>query len=157
MGLVSGVLKKLKIYPEIKIYFQRWPTTDAASGIADLPYTFQVEGSKDVKNGVTASDGSISIRLADDKKGILKVLGTVYHVKVQKSLEAVDKVKGVQQRLATIGYGPGAIDAVLGPKMERAALNFQADHNPLDTDGITSAADIVDTKTKDELKKAAGA
>src|SRR5262245_3731186 len=108
MGLFSGALKKLKIYPEIKVYFQRWPTTDSASGIADLPYSFWVEGSKDVKNGVTASDGSISIRLADDKTGILKVLGTTYHVKVQKALDAVDKVKGVQQRLALIGYGPGA-------------------------------------------------
>lgn len=156
MGLISGVLKKLKIAPEIKIYFQKWPGTDAASGIADVPYKFWVDGSKDKpKELLTAKDGSASVRLKEGETAILEIFGTIYHVKTRKDLEPIDKVKGVQRRLAMLAYGPGGVDGSLGLKTDRAALNFQGDNNPLDTQGVISATSIVDTKTKDALKKAA--
>ena len=150
MGLISGILKKLTIAKEVKIYFQRYPGTDAASGIAGVPCKFWVRGDKEVREGETAKDGSISLRLKKGQVGVLSIFGTIYQISVRTSVEGIDKVKGQQRRLAMLGYGPGPLDGILGAKTDRAILNFQADNNPLDTQGT------MDAKTRDALKKAAG-
>lgn len=44
-------------------------------------------------------------------------------------------VKKLQQKLAELGYAPGAADGIFGQKTEAAVLKFQTDHH-LDIDGI---------------------
>lgn len=42
-------------------------------------------------------------------------------------------VKGVQSKLAALGYNPGPIDGVAGPRTQAAVRSFQADHGlPVD-------------------------
>jgi N-acetylmuramoyl-L-alanine amidase len=45
-------------------------------------------------------------------------------------------VSGIQARLANLGYDPGPIDGILGPRTEAAIRAFQAKHQPLKVDGI---------------------
>jgi hypothetical protein len=52
------------------------------------------------------------------------------------SLDPPDTVSGIQARLKNLGYNPGAIDGVGGPKTESAIRDFQSDNPPLDVDGV---------------------
>jgi len=47
-----------------------------------------------------------------------------------------DGVSGIQARLLNLGYDPGPIDGILGPRTEAAIRAFQRDHPPLVVDGI---------------------
>lgn len=46
-----------------------------------------------------------------------------------------DSVREVQRRLTVLGYDPGQIDGIYGPRTTDAVRQFQADHG-LDSDGI---------------------
>ena len=48
---------------------------------------------------------------------------------------AVDTVKGVQARLSNLGYDPGPIDGIVGPRTRAAVRRFQQEHD-LKVDGI---------------------
>ncbi len=51
-----------------------------------------------------------------------------------------DLVKRVQEALAQLGYRPGPVDGIDGPRTRRALLSFQRAHPPLVIDGIAGPA-----------------
>ena len=125
--------KKSPPKEKIKIYFQKYPGTDAASGISGVSYTFTVAG--ETQSGSTSSDGSITLEMPAQATGFLNIFGTDYSIRIRHHLEAISSMKGVQRRLDMLGYHLGSIDGVLGKHTDRSVLNFQADNNPLDPDG----------------------
>jgi hypothetical protein len=52
------------------------------------------------------------------------------------SLDPATEISGVQARLANLGYAPGGIDGIDGPRTQSAVKAFQADNPPLVVDGI---------------------
>ncbi|WP_417684627.1 glycoside hydrolase family protein [Roseibium sp.] len=57
-------------------------------------------------------------------------------------------VRDLQSGLSALGYRPGGIDGILGPRTRQAVLAFQKNHPPLLTDGIAGPA------TRAELDRA---
>ncbi|MEJ2692035.1 MAG: peptidoglycan-binding domain-containing protein [Candidatus Thiodiazotropha sp.] len=55
-------------------------------------------------------------------------------------LDPVNEVSGIQQRLSHLGYAPGEIDGLMGPKTRGAVILFQEDQRDgdpmLEVDGI---------------------
>ncbi len=51
------------------------------------------------------------------------------------ALDPIDTISGIQQRLKSLGYDPGPIDNVNGPKTQRGVRAFQYDQK-LQVDGI---------------------
>lgn len=56
------------------------------------------------------------------------------------SNDAANSIEDLQADLATLGYDPGPLDGVMGPKTRTAIRIFQSDHPPLAVDGIPGAA-----------------
>jgi N-acetylmuramoyl-L-alanine amidase len=56
---------------------------------------------------------------------------------------AADKgVSGYQARLRNMGYDPGPIDGIVGPRTKAALIAFQEDNPPLSVDGICGPATL---------------
>lgn len=145
----------------VEIFFQRFPGTNAASGIAGLDFTITVNGGPAIV-GVTPADGKIEILLAAGDTAQLNILGSAYNVSLLVGgLHPVAELRGVQQRLNMLGYNAGALQAgttaastpapppvppqvALDPAIESqstlgtelAIYNFQADNDPLFNDAI---------------------
>jgi hypothetical protein len=49
---------------------------------------------------------------------------------------SISQMKGVQQRLKELGYDPGPIDGICGPRTKEAVEDFQTDNPELVVDGI---------------------
>jgi len=49
---------------------------------------------------------------------------------------SLELLGGVQQQLKRLGYDPGPVDGIFGPKTEAAVKKFQRDSQVLDVDGI---------------------
>jgi peptidoglycan hydrolase-like protein with peptidoglycan-binding domain len=45
-------------------------------------------------------------------------------------------ISGIQARLANLGFDPGPVDGTGGPRTEAAIRAFQAQHPPLEVDGV---------------------
>ena len=84
--------------------------------------------------------GRITLALPRGARGELKVFDTTWRivrVGVGVNMAPVNTMRGVQQRLNTLGYdlrrlgkrSPGT-DNLLGPRTERAILHFQTDYSP---------------------------
>lgn len=136
-------------YKTVILYFQRYPGTDAASGIADEPYVFKI-GGKEVAKGNLGAQGNVSLRLPAGSTGTLEIFGSQYEIKLRATIEASNTAQGAQRRLKMLGYELGAVDGIVGVKSDRATLNLQADNNPLVVDGIAG------TNTQNQLKKLVG-
>ncbi|MCS6863044.1 MAG: peptidoglycan-binding protein, partial [Abditibacteriales bacterium] len=59
-------------------------------------------------------------------------------------------VSGYQARLRNLGYNPGPIDGICGPRTRAAVRAFQRDNPPLEVDGI------VGPKTRAKLLQKCG-
>ena len=116
---------------------------------ANEDYVLNIDGV--LKEGVLDDDGFldedilpsanlIKIRLGEDEEYISLKLGTV---------EPIDVVAGVQNRLNNLGYFAGAIDNILGEKTISALKRFQKDMDLK----ITGKPD---QETKDKLLEADG-
>lgn len=136
-------------YKTVILYFQRFPGKDASSGIADEEYVFKI-GGKQVAKGNLGAQGNVSLRLPAGSTGILEIFGSQFEIKVAAALQPKNTDKGAQQRLKMLGYELGAVDGIVGPKTDRAALNFQADNSPLVVDGIAGP------NTQNKLKDIVG-
>lgn len=100
----------------IKIFFQRFPGTNAASGIAGLDFTVTVNGGPPVA-GVTPADGKVEILLAAGDTATLSILGSQYSVSLLVGgLHPVTELRGVQQRLNMLGYNAGPLDTTVPPR-----------------------------------------
>jgi peptidoglycan hydrolase-like protein with peptidoglycan-binding domain len=120
---------------EIRVYVQMYPGTAARAGVDRLEYSVTVGDAPPVQ-GHTGSDGMISIRLAPGATAALRVLGSTYDISLTDELHPIEEMRGVQQRLAMLGYCPGPLkgddaraDTYVNPdaETERAILDFQAD------------------------------
>ena len=126
---------------EIRVYIQKFPGTSSRSGVDPLEYSVTVGDATPVQ-GRTGGDGMITIRLAPGYTATLRVLGSVYEIGLTDELHPIEEMRGVQQRLAMLGYCPGPLkgddewaDSYVNHDVatERAILDFQAD-NALFTD-----------------------
>ncbi|HET6567182.1 MAG TPA: peptidoglycan-binding domain-containing protein [Rhodothermales bacterium] len=147
-GIAPGHRNRLKT-ATIQVVFRRYPGTDAAGGIGNLPYRLLVDGSV-VASGVTPADGILRLSFSSTKQASLEILGSVYHLRIRRSIEGITTVHGQQRRLNSLGYFVGGVDGDVGPHTDDGILQFQADHDPLDPDGI------VGSKTRNQLHTAAG-
>ena len=90
----------------------------------------------EVASGVTDSEGRVIVRvpLKPDKVYRLEYPGRSVEIGASE-LEDVGSTKGMQQRLALLGYDPGPSDGISGPLTESALMEFQKDYDLL-LDGI---------------------
>jgi len=136
------------VLKRVKILFQRFPGTagsDADRGISGVSFKLKVNG-KVAARGVTAADGSVTVDVPVGLKARLDIFDTHYTIKVVNALESPNSNAGEQRRLQLLGYELGEVDGHPLAHTDNAALNFQADNNPLDTDGVINAA------TQNQLK-----
>ncbi len=140
----------------VNIHFQRWPGLDSnPSGVEHADATKTVKfnytvGTTVLTNQDIGPEGLVRVPLPPGKVGRLEIFGSVYEVRAINGLEAITTTRGHQRRLQMLGYELGTIDGDLGPLTDRSILNFQADHNPLDPDGIVGA------QTRPELRNTVG-
>jgi hypothetical protein len=135
---------------KIQIFFQRFPGTNARSGIQGLDFTVTVDGGPP-RIGSTPADGKVEIRLAAGETATLEILGSQYQVTLLTGgLHPIAELRGVQQRLNMLGYNAGALEApavgvaaVLAntgqnqtASTEHAIIDFQSDNNPLLIDSV---------------------
>jgi N-acetylmuramoyl-L-alanine amidase len=121
--------------------------------LASTPYTLIV--GNDTYLGETDGDGVlVETVVIDAETGTLKLNGMVWEVSIAhlNPLEETpdEGISGIQGRLRNLGYNPGAIDGVLGPRTTRAIREFQEDNPPLEVDGVCGP------KTRAELLKKHG-
>ncbi len=119
----------------IELIFQRYPGTDAAAAIQGLNYEITIAGSPPT-TGTTGADGKVIIRLGAGETANLNIMGSNYEIRARSFLEPIDQLRGIQRRLNMLGYNAGPVDGIMGPRTERAVLNFQADNDPLIIDGL---------------------
>lgn len=150
----------------VKIYFQRYAGTNAASGIDGLDYTITINGGPPVA-GTTPADGKIEMLLAAGDTAQLNILGSQYDVSLLVGgLHPIAELRGVQQRLNMLGYNAGALQAdntaaVTGGienqstlETELAIINFQSDNNPLFIDAI--AGQRTQTRLRNNVRNSGG-
>jgi len=119
----------------IDLIFQRYPGKEAAAAIQGLDYEVTVSGSPPSR-GRTAADGKVTVRLGAGETANVNIMGTVYQITAQSTLEPSNQLRGVQRRLNMLGYNGGPVNGTMAPSTEYAILNFQADNAPLIVDGI---------------------
>lgn len=150
----------------VKIFFQRFGGTNAASGIQGLDFTITINGGPAIA-GVTPADGKIEMLLAAGDTAQLNILGSTYNVRLLVGgLNPVAELRGVQQRLNMLGYNAGALQAdnkaavtsgIEGQstiETELAITNFQSDNNPLFIDAI--AGNKTQTSLRNKVKNNGG-
>jgi hypothetical protein len=99
-----------------------------------LPYKLSVGG--ETIEGETDNEGILMHRVpVDAEKATLEIEGQQIEVEIRR-LDPIEEVSGVQQRLRNLGYAPGRIDGMLGPKTREAIRAFQLDNPPLVADGV---------------------
>ncbi len=125
----------LLTFNTVDLIFQRYPGTEAASGIQGLKYEYTVAGSLPIQ-GTTAEDGRVRVRLPPGETANLTIMGSIYQVSARFEIEPFNQTQGVQRRLNMLGFNVGPVNGVIGPSTEYAVLNFQADNAPLRVDGL---------------------
>jgi Putative peptidoglycan binding domain len=101
--------------------------------LASQPFTLTADGNAYV--GTTTPEGVLELEIpADATRGVLKVKNATQEV-IIGALDPVHTAKGVQARLANLGYRPGPIDGVFGPHTIRAIKAFQTALK-LEVDGL---------------------
>lgn len=142
----------------VRLFFQRFAGTNAASGIQGLEFTITVNGVSTAPQQ-TPADGKVEILLNVGDTAQLHILGSTYDVSLLVgALHPVTELRGVQQRLNMLGYNAGAlqgdntapvtagIENQSTIETELAITNFQSDTVPLFIDAICGP------KTQQKLK-----
>lgn len=150
----------------VKLFFQRFAGTNAASGIQDLAFSVTINGGPAI-TGVTPADGKIEMLLGAGDTAQLNILGSTYNVSLLVGgLHPVAELRAVQQRLNMLGYNAGALQAdntaaVTGGiegqstiETELAITNFQSDNDPLFIDAI--AGPNTQTRLRNNVRNSGG-
>ena len=140
----------------VKVLFQVFPGkkgTDAERAIADVEYKISVGSA--TATGKTAADGGVQLDIPANSAAKLEVLGTVYNIKVEKSIEAETTKKGAKSRLRALGYEHGPVDDTKTENVDRETSNFQADTD-LNASGTFGTPEDFNTATKNKLKSEFG-
>jgi len=145
----------------VQVFFQRFPGTNAASGIQGLDFTVTIDGVQ-AASGTTPADGKVEILLGAGEAAVLEILGSQYDVRLLSgALHPVAELRGVQQRLNMLGYNAGPLETPAAGATpvqaatsqnqnqgtEQAIINFQSDNKSLFIDGIAG------TQTQPKLQQ----
>ncbi len=115
--------------------------------MANQDYELRIDGTS--LRGRTDANGRLEQRVpitATD--GTLRASGYCQSLKIG-ALEPLHTTKGVQGRLLNLGFAPGPVDGVIGPRTIGAIRAFQY------TCGLTEDG-VVGEKTRAELRKRYG-
>lgn len=115
---------------------------DSARGIAGVPFKIRIDG-KDypTRTNVTDADGRVVVPTPAGKKVELEIFSTVYRV-TRTALAKLETVRGVKERLARLGYDPGAFnDDYPSVQFDAAVCAFQTDAK-VDRLGLILADDL---------------
>jgi len=110
-----------------------------------LDYRLEIGGNS--KQGkLSKSDEVIEIPLGiAEETGTLDLGGYVIELQIG-ALEPHDRVAGLQARLINLGFDPGPVDNIAGPKTERGIKDFQ-DHYGYPVDGKHDSGTMNKAKT----------
>ena len=112
-----------------------------------VDYELSIDG--ETFKGCTDGQGFLEQELpASATNGTLRVKKSSQQI-IIGALEPLHTAKGIQARLANLGYKPGPVDGVFGPKTTRAIRAFQ-NNLGLKNDGIAGP------KTRDALQQEYG-
>jgi len=104
-------------------------------------------------SGTTDAAGCIQVEIPPQAKRAVLRMGDIQsgedYVLQIGALDPLDQVSGVQSRLINLGFDPGTIDGVLGPRTESAIAAFQRKHD-LEPTGRS------DSPTQQKLKEQYG-
>ncbi len=93
--------------------------------IAGVPWSLRIEGEAEPVTGTTENDGLIAVPCPGQaRRATLTVFGRE-HTLMIGALDPVSRVTGVQQRLARLGFDPGPVDGMVGPRTRAALRAFQ--------------------------------
>ena len=97
-----------------------------------IPYVLEIGMYKKIGN-ISASGQVLEIPLGmAEETGRLELAGRVFRLQIG-ALEPYDRVAGLQARITNLGFDPGPIDNLPGPKTERGIKDFQAHYGgPVD-------------------------
>jgi N-acetylmuramoyl-L-alanine amidase len=107
--------------------------------LSNTPYELTVKGQ--VYRGATDGQGILEEKvLMEAEAGTLRIQDYVWPLLIGH-LNPMDHtpdngVSGYQARLRNLGYNPGPIDGICGPRTRAAVRAFQRDNPPLEVDGI---------------------
>jgi putative peptidoglycan binding protein len=107
--------------------------------MASEPYELNIEG--DITSGVTGADGLIEQVIPPDAvNGSLTTEQYTWPLSVAHLNPVADTndkgMSAIQARLRNLGYDPGPIDGINGPRTIEAVKTFQEDNPPLTVDGV---------------------
>lgn len=127
---VQKTLLRLKVDDTRQMKFQLTVGEDQKEGTTDKDQTIEMEIRADADAGVLKSWPAefTSPEEAGDKL-------TTWNLKIGH-LDPPSAVTGIQARLINLGYDPGPLDGILGPRTKAALRLFQADNSSLKVDGI---------------------
>jgi hypothetical protein len=102
---------------------------------------FKLTCAGEVHESSTDGNGKLKIRIPRRaKKATLEIEGFTWDLDIANlnPIEDTDDdgVSGYQSRLKNLGYDPGPIDGICGPRTRAAVRAFQEDNPPLEVDGI---------------------
>ncbi|MBL4845820.1 MAG: peptidoglycan-binding protein [Planctomycetes bacterium] len=133
----------------VEVHLQRSPGPADDRGIEGLAFRVEAEG-EELQTGTTPADGKIEVQLVGDQTTLTLLFEdapvATYRVTQRTGdAEEVTLAAGQQRRLRALGYPLGTsgaeengVDGVVGPRTERAILEFQADSELL-VDGIVGS------------------
>lgn len=117
---------------------------DEGEAFANVP--FELRGPGVEHRGTTGADGSLHVELPLDTPhaevsifGIVKRLELAHLDPTWDDDEDRPIVAGIQARLANLGYDPGPVDGLLGPRTTRAIRAFEIDRAMTPTGHVSRA------------------
>jgi len=115
----------------------------------NISYILEIEGR--TFSGITDEDGVLEHLVppsAKEGKLIIEETGEEYPIEIG-SLDPVDEISGIKQRLASLGFDCGSRSGIMDEKTESALKSFQNKH------GITETGKL-DSETRSKLLEAYG-
>ena len=123
---------------QVIIHFQRYPGTDAASGIAGLEYTLFVDGVEQLPAvHTTDATGKVTLNINPASTNFLHILGTRYRLIFITPLPAGNAVQGIKRRLNMLGYAHAMVETSAlqpDPANPGGAQILVTTPTPIDTD-----------------------
>lgn len=126
------------VFHRQKVIFQthpgKWNAKVKRCISGDIDFTLRLNGEFSQSGQFSSFDGA-EVLVPGGCKAELDALGTKYRLSPITSLQAANSFLGVQQRLRSLGYLDREPNDVWDGDIERAILNFQADHQ-LSANGV---------------------
>jgi hypothetical protein len=142
----TGALHRFQVKGHLRPFSVVLKTPDGKP-LADTEYELIVDGRS--ITGTTDGSGKLEANVPVAAQQADVRLGASWIRLRIGGLDPITTIKGIQGRLYNLGYAPGPIDGVAGPRTASAIAAFQGDH------GLTPNGRL-DDATRDEIKKTYG-